>query len=111
VRRQTSRGHGRLTPALYAAALAGISLAVGGLVSTSVAGPVVAIVAVVTFLIDFLVPALDLPDRLRQLALSADLGQPLVGAWEWTGIVASVVLVVGGLALGAWGMHRRDVSR
>lgn len=102
---------GALALGLYAAALAGIGLAVGGLSSTAVAGPVVGVVAVVTFLIDFLVPALDLPGWLRQLALSADLGQPMVGTWEWTGIVASVVLAVGGLVLGAWGMRRRDVSR
>lgn len=102
---------GALALGLCAAALAGIGLAVGGLVSTAVAGPVVAIVAVATFLLDFLVPALDLPGWLRQLALGADLGQPMVGTWEWAGIVASVGLAVGGLALGAWGMHRRDVSR
>ena len=102
---------GTLALGLYAAALAGVGLAVGGLVSTAVAGPAVALVAVVTFLIDFLVPALDLPDWLRQFALSADLGQPMVGTWEWTGIAAAVVLAVGGLALAAWGMRRRDVSR
>jgi putative exporter of polyketide antibiotics len=102
---------GTLALGLYAAALAGVGIAVGGLVSTAVAAPVVAIVAVVTFLIDFLVPALDLPDGLRRLALSAELGQPMVGTWEWTGVVASVALAVGGLALGAWGMRRRDVGR
>lgn len=102
---------GTLALGLYATVLAGVDLAVGGLVSTAVAGPAVAVVAVVTFLIDFLVPALDLPDWLRQFALSADLGQPMVGTWEWTGVVASLALAVGGLALGAWGMRRRDVSR
>jgi ABC-2 type transport system permease protein len=102
---------GTLALGLYAAALAGVGLAVGGVVSTALAGPVVAVVAVVTFLIDFLVPALDLPDWLRQLALSADLGQPMVGTWEWPGVVLAVVLAVGGLALGAWGMRRRDVRR
>lgn len=102
---------GTLALGLYAIALAGVGLAVGGLVSASIAGPVVAVVAVATFLIDFLVPALNLPDWVRQLALSANLGQPMVGAWEWTGIAASVGLAVGGLALGGWGMRRRDVSR
>ena len=102
---------GTLALGLYAAALVGIGLAVGGLVSTSVAGLVVGVVAVATFLLDFLVPALDLPDWMRQLALSADLGQPMVGTWEWTGIAASVALAIGGLALGVWGMRRRDVRR
>jgi len=102
---------GTLALGLYAVALAGIGLAVGGLFSTSIAGLVVAVVAVATFLLDFLVPALDLPDWMRRLALSAELGQPMVGSWEWTGIVASVALAIGGLAIGAWGMRRRDVSR
>jgi ABC-2 type transport system permease protein len=102
---------GTLALGLYAVALAGVGLAVGGLVSTSIAGPVVAILAVATFLIDFLVPALDLPEWLRRFALSADMGQPMVGTWELTGVAASLLLAVGGLALGAWGMRRRDVSR
>jgi hypothetical protein len=84
---------------------------VGGLVSASIAGPVVAVLAIATFLIDFLVPALDLADGLRRLALSADMGQPMVGTWDALGIVAAAVLAAGGLALGAWGMRRRDVSR
>lgn len=102
---------GTLVLGLYAVALAGIGLAVGGVFSTSIAGLVVAVVAVATFLLDFLVPALDLPDWLRRLALSAELGQPMVGTWEWTGIVAAVALAIGGLAIGAWGMRRRDVCR
>ncbi len=48
---------------LYALALAGVGLAFGGLVTTSFAGEVVAAVVIVTFLIDFLVPALELPGR------------------------------------------------
>jgi ABC-2 type transport system permease protein len=100
---------GTLALGLYAIALAGIGLAVGGLASTSIAGPVVAVVAVATFLLDFLVPALDLPGWMRRLALSADLGQPMVGTWGWTGVVASVTLAIGGLAIGAWGVRRRDL--
>lgn len=96
---------------LYAIALAGAGLAAGGLVSASIAGPVVAVVAVATFLVDFLVPALDLPEWLRRFALNADMGQPMVGTWDWLGVVAAVLAAVGGLALGAWGMRRRDVSR
>jgi polyether ionophore transport system permease protein len=96
---------------LYALALAGIGLAFGGLVTTSFAGEVVAALVIVTFLIDFLVPALDLPDALRQLALTSHLGQPMIGVWDWVGMGASVAIAVGGLLLGAWGMSRRDVQR
>lgn len=102
---------GSLALGLYALALAGVGLAVGGLASASLAGPVVAVLAVATFLVDFLAPALDLPEWLRRFALSADMGQPMVGTWDRIGILASVVLAAGGLALGAWGMRRRDVTR
>lgn len=102
---------GTLALGLYAAALAGIGLAVGGLASTSLAGPVVAGIAVVTFLLDFLVPALDLPGWMRRLALSAELGQPMVGTWGVTGVLVALGLAVIGPAVGAWGVQRRDVRR
>lgn len=31
--------------------------------------------------------------------------------WDLAGVVASLVLAIGGLALGGWGMRRGDVSR
>ena len=33
----------------------------------------------------------------------------MLGQWDGTGIVASVVLGVGGVAIGAWGFRRRDL--
>jgi hypothetical protein len=42
---------------------------------------------------------------------TAHMGQPMVGAWDAGGVVACLVLAAGGLAVGAWGMGRRDVSR
>jgi hypothetical protein len=33
----------------------------------------------------------------------------MLGQWDPVGIVASVVLAVGGVALGAWGFRRRDL--
>jgi hypothetical protein len=33
-----------------------------------------------------------------------------VGAWDGAGIIACLALAVGGLAVGAWGMGRRDVG-
>ncbi|HET7767615.1 MAG TPA: hypothetical protein VFN74_02500, partial [Chloroflexota bacterium] len=100
---------GTTTLGLYAAALAGVGFAAGGLIRTSIASEVVSAVVVGTYLIDLLVPALDLPAWVHSLALTAHMGQPMVGAWDPVGVVASLVLAFGGLALGAWGFTRRDV--
>jgi putative exporter of polyketide antibiotics len=94
---------------LFAAALAGVGFAVGGLVRASLAAPVVAVVVIATYLLDLLVPALHLPDGVHQLALTAHLGRPMVGVWDIAGVVACLVLAVGGVALGALGFARRDV--
>lgn len=102
---------GTLALGFYAVGLAGLGLAVGGLIGTVLAGPMVAGLAVATFLLDILVPAVKLPDWIHQLALTAHMGQPMVGKWDWVGIMASLVLALGGLALSGWGMGRRDVSR
>jgi len=99
---------GALALALYGAALAGIGLAIGGLVRPSLAGRTVAVVAIGTFLVDILAPALRLPDWVQQLALSSHMGEPMVGTWDVAGIVACLALAIGGLALGAWGMNRRN---
>jgi ABC-2 type transport system permease protein len=101
---------GTIVLGLYGLALAGIGLAVGGLVRTSIAGETVAAVVILTFVIALVAPALRLPDWVYQLALTAHLGQPMVGTWDWPGMVACVVLALGGLALSGWGIGRRDVS-
>jgi ABC-2 type transport system permease protein len=101
---------GTIVIGLYALALTGVGLAVGGWFGTSFAGEVVAAIVIVTFLIDFLVPALELPKEIRELALTSHLGQPMLGTWDWAGIVACLVLAFGGLSLSSWGMGRRDVS-
>jgi hypothetical protein len=41
--------------------------------------------------------------------LTTHYGQPMLGIWDPVGIVASLVLAVGGVALGAWGLRRRDL--
>ena len=106
-----------LTPAagaaivgLYAAAAVGVGIAVGGLFRNTFAGEVTAVLVIATFLIDFLAPALNLPDWVHQLALTDHFGAPLVGIWDPAGIAACLVLAVGGLLVGAWGMTRRDVA-
>lgn len=96
---------------LYAAAIVGVGFAVGGLWRTSLAAEIAALVVVATYLIDLIVPPLKLPDLIHQLALTAHMGQPMIGQWDATGVVACLVIAVGGILLGAWGMSRRDVAR
>lgn len=96
---------------LVAAAFVGIGFAIGGLWRTSLAAEITAILVVVTYLIDLLAPPLGLPDWFHQLALTSHLGQPMIGNWDPVGIVACGVLAVGGIAVAAWGMTRRDVAR
>lgn len=101
---------GSLALATYGMAMSGIGLAVGGLTRSSYAGPAVLVVAIGTFLVDILAQALRLPDWIRQLALSSHMGQPMIGSWDGAGLLACLMLAVGGLLLGAWGLSRRDVS-
>jgi ABC-2 type transport system permease protein len=101
---------GALVIGLYAAAVAGVGFAVGGIFRNTIAGETVAVVVIATFLVEFLAPLLNLPDWIHQLALTAHLGQPMVGVWDWNGIVACLTIATGGLLLGAWGMTRRDVD-
>ena len=101
---------GATVSGLYAAAAAGVGFAIGGLWRNTFAGEAVAVVVIATFLVDFLAPALDLPDWVHQLALTSHLGQPMVGNWDPIGMVACLAIAIAGLLLGAWGMTRRDVD-
>ena len=56
-------------------------------------------------------PPSKLPDPILQLSLFKHLGQPMAGIYDPCGIVVAVVLAVGGLAIGAWGLQRRDLDR
>jgi putative exporter of polyketide antibiotics len=69
----------------------------------------VVIVVIVTWFVQTLGPLLDLPQLVQELALTAQYGHAMVGAWDGAGITASVALAVGGIALGAWGFARRDL--
>jgi ABC-2 type transport system permease protein len=102
---------GSLTLGLYAAAAAGVGFAVGGMIRTSIAAEVVALLVTATFLIDLVAPPLRLPDWVHQLALTSHMGQSMVGRWDGVGVALCLVLAVGGLALGGVGMRRRDVAR
>jgi ABC-2 type transport system permease protein len=101
---------GTVVLGLYAAGLAGVGLAIGGLWRASIAAEAVVAIVIVTFLVDLLGPALQLPGWVAQLALTAHLGQPMVGSWDWAGMAVCVILAFGGLALSAWGINRRDIA-
>jgi ABC-2 type transport system permease protein len=100
---------GTLSLGLYALAMAGIGVAVGGVFGSGAAGPAVALLTVIMWFDGIIAPALGLPDVVRELALTTHYGQPMLGVWDPIGIIASLVLAVGGAALGAWGFNRRDL--
>jgi ABC-2 type transport system permease protein len=102
---------GSLVLGLYAAAVVGIGLGVGGLVGTRYAAPVVVVFVLVTWFVQLLGPLLGLPDVVRQLALTSHFGQPIVGVWDGWGAVLAVAISAGGIAIGAWGFARRDLVR
>ncbi len=95
---------------LYAAAAVGVGFAVGGVWRTSLAAEAAAVAVTATFLIDLLAPALRLPAWVHQLALTAHMGQTMVGKWDPEGIAACLAIAAGGVLVGAWGMTRRDVA-
>jgi putative exporter of polyketide antibiotics len=96
---------------LAVAGLTSIGFAAGGLVRSSLAAPVAALVVIVTFVLDTLGAALDLPEWVLDLSIYRHLGQPMAGQTEVLGVGIALVLIVGGLAVGAWGLQRRDVGR
>jgi ABC-2 type transport system permease protein len=100
---------GVLILGVYGAALVGIGLAVGGLFGTRFAGPFVAVFVLLTWFVQTVGGILRVPDAVMQLALTSHLGQTFVGVWDWAGVGASIVLALGGIALGAWGFRRRDL--
>jgi ABC-2 type transport system permease protein len=100
---------GSLVLALYAAALTGIGLAVGGVFGTRFAATVTVVFVIVTWFVQLLGSLLNLPDFVRQLALPSHYGQPMVGVWDGVGIVASLVIAIAGIAIGTWGFARRDL--
>jgi ABC-2 type transport system permease protein len=100
---------GSLILGVYAAALAGIGMAVGGVLRTSWAAPAVVIFLVATWFVQLLGPLLGLPELVRELALTAHFGQPMVGVWDLGGVAAALVIAVAGIGIGAWGFARRDL--
>jgi ABC-2 type transport system permease protein len=93
----------------FAAAFAGIGVAIAGLWRSSWAAPAVALLTIVTWFVDTIVPAFNLPDVVHELALSAHYGLPMLGHWDVAGLAASALLAIGGVAVGAWAFPRRDL--
>jgi ABC-2 type transport system permease protein len=102
---------GTIALGLFAAAVLGVGFAVGGVWRTSLAAEIAALFVVVTYLIGLVGPALKLPDWFNNLALTNHYGQPMVGNWDMAGVIASIVIAVGGILIGAWGVNRRDVAK
>lgn len=96
---------------LAASGFAGIGLAAGGLLRPTLAAPLAASAVIATFILDTIGEALDLPEAVLDLSIYRHLGRPMAGQYEIVGVVVAVLLAIGGLAIGAWGMHRRDVGR
>ena len=99
---------GALALGLYAAAVTGVGLAVGGF-RAAAAAPTLGTLVSATFLVDLLAPGLNLPDWVHGLALTTHLGQPMLGRWDWVGAVACLTLAIAGTATSAWALNRRDI--
>lgn len=102
---------GSLVMGVYAAALAGIGFAVAGLVRPSLAAPVTIGLGLGFFLLDLIGGILRLPEAILDLSLNRHLGRPMLGEFDGPGLALCAALAFGGLALGAWGLARRDVGR
>lgn len=96
---------------LYAMALAGVGLAVGGLVRPGLAAPVALSLAIGFFLLELIGSIARFPEVVMDLALSRHLGRPMLGDYDWPGMAASAALAIGGVLVCAIGMRRRDIGR
>jgi polyether ionophore transport system permease protein len=95
---------------LYAAALAGIGIAVFGLGFVGLTAATPAILVFAFFLYDLIATTAKFSPEFAGLSLSAHLGQPMIGIFDVPGTLLLLALAVGGVAVGALGMHRRDLS-
>jgi ABC-2 type transport system permease protein len=96
---------------LYGMALAGIGLAVGGLIRPSLAAPVTLFLGLGFFLLDLFGTILELPEPILDVALQRHLGRPMVGTMDPVGLALCAAIAVGGVILCTLGMRRRDIGR
>jgi ABC-2 type transport system permease protein len=96
---------------LYAMALAGVGLAVGGLVRPNLAAPVSLSLAIGFFLLELIGTIAKFPDVVLDLALSRHLGRPMLGDVDWPGMAVCAALAIGGVLVCAYGLRRRDIGR
>jgi ABC-2 type transport system permease protein len=94
---------------VYGATLIGIGVAVAGLFGARLAAPLTAVVVLLTWFLQLFGNIFDLPDFVKQLALTRHYGETMVGAWDWPGIALSVAMCVAGVGIGAWAFRRRDL--
>jgi putative exporter of polyketide antibiotics len=100
---------GGLVLGLYGAALVGVGLAVAGLGWPGLAALAVGAFTLSFYLIDLLGALLGLPAEFINLSLTSHLGRPMIGDYDWPGMIACAALALGGLFLGAWRFSRRDL--
>ena len=94
---------------LYAAAVAGIGFAVGGVVRADLAAPAAGAAVIASYLLELIGTILQLPDAILQLSLNHHFGQPMAGRWDEGGVILFAALAVGGLLVGTIGFVRRDL--
>ena len=95
---------------LYAAALAGVGIAVFGLGFVGLTAATPAILVFAFFLYDLIATTAKFSPFWAGLSLSSHLGLPMVGTFDIPGTLLLVAIAVGGVAVGSYGMHRRDLS-
>ena len=95
---------------LYAAAFAGIGLALGGLVRPGLAAGATAGLVIASYLLQLIGSILNLPDWIIGLSIDHHVGQPMVGVFDPFGLAVAAVLAFGGIAVSAWGIGRRDLG-
>jgi len=100
---------GSLILAVYGVALVGIGMTIGGVFGARFAGSFVVAFVLVTWFVQIVGGLLGLPDVVLQLALTSHFGQTFVGVWDGVGVIASLLLGVGGAAIGALAFARRDL--
>ena len=100
---------GGLVLGLYGAALAGVGLLVAGAGWPGWAAMAVGGFTLAFYLLDLLGALLGLPADVLNLSLTRHLGRPMAGFYDVPGLIACLVLALGGLFLGAWLFGRRDL--